>query len=170
MLPAKCVAQQAIVSTLDSVKTVAWTVLVDGLFVHGWRLVWFLFDVFYGSFLQAPALVSSFGLVLSILVTWRLDRRRKARIAKQIDADTDLATAVVIKSLQKEKTRMHKALAIRDHIKNTHFSKDPAMQKHFMSVIWPKVTRRVENDERIQKRESLSDGIVCALWKWEGPE
>jgi hypothetical protein len=162
-LPLKCVFQQAIVSGLFGIKNL----LVNGVFANSWAFVGFVFEVLAGVFRQAPALVAGFGSFFALAAYVVLGRRRRRSTnPAQLEADTDRAFQETLKYLTMTKV-WHKALTIRDTIKNDFYPGDTTAQKRFVSIVWPKVMRRMEDDERVSQRDHNANGTISTVWKWE---
>jgi hypothetical protein len=167
-LPAACVAKQTIVKTLAWVKAAAWKILIQGLLVLTWKAAWFVVDVCWGVFNEMPLMATGSMLTISIIVSVISSHRRNTAEEQRLRKEVDSAEARVHDALMGHPDEWHRAVALRDAIKNEFFPNNKQDQLRFTGLVWPHVTRRVHNDERILMTDKLQNSQVIEVWKWQG--
>ena len=151
-LPSTCVAQLALVSSLESTTHLLWDIIT-------WtcKLVWSLFLASPG---YCIGLASLMYLGITCYSNRQLSRQRKDEIERGLE--------LVEKYLKMGRNTWINVNTIRDTVKTQLYPGDRAAQSLFVSRSWKRVSRIMEKDERVRVRNHIVDGNLCDVWMWQG--
>jgi hypothetical protein len=169
MLPASCVVADTIVTALQFSKSLLWKVGVEWSLVWAWKAIWFLVDVFWGVFHVVPGTVSVVIPLLIALIGIVRNKRRRRKEHEQLQVDVQRVEESVFEHLIHYHTSWHKALAMRQMVQDNLFaSANKKDEQWFLQRVWPHVVRRVEQEDRIHKRDVTEKNVIVTTWKWVG--
>lgn len=161
-LPFRCTVERFLMWSMNATRSMMLQWIIPGC----WHFFWAIFETLWNLFNQEPLLTTLSTLFLGSSGHYIWERFRNGLGRKQIEAETNRAEALTHEKLRINTQQWHMVASIRDSVKSQLVADNQAAQRRFSNIVWPKVTRRIEKDDRIWKREIAKDGKVCAVWKW----
>jgi len=178
-VPATCRAKRWILGLIRASVRFVWSILstifVDWLTRPLWKVLQFLWDVWWSIFLEAPMATFATMVGGSLYLAWWQRRRQRRAQKEQVAQDIARAQAMVLDSLQ-QSTYEHRVDTIRDTVKAQLYERSnngskgtPADEKQlklFDKVIWPKVKKSVEANDHIHVKEVRQGSQFFTSWQW----